>query len=170
MTSVEEEWKPIPGFPGYEASSLGRIRNTRLGHVLDGTTTNKNHIQVNVRGERGRRSAPVHRLVALAFLGPPPPGFVCRHLNAVRTDNRPHNLAWMSKEESIRLTHQLGRIPFDHMRGEKNPAAKLTADRVRAMRARHSAGESSVALAAEFGVSERAVGKVVTRQQWRHVE
>ena len=166
----EEEWKPIPGFPQYEASSFGRIRNTRLNHILDGTITHKGYIQVNVRGERGRRSAAVHRLVALAFIGLPPKRFVCHHINAVKDDNRPQNLTWLSIGQNVRLAHQMGLVPFDHMRGERNPAAKLTDDRVRQMRARARAGETSVALAAAFGVSVRAVDKVLARQAWRHIE
>ncbi|QDU20570.1 NUMOD4 motif-containing HNH endonuclease [Urbifossiella limnaea] len=170
MTSNEEEWKSIPGFPGYEASSFGRIRNTRRNHILDGTTTHKGYKQVNVRGERGRRSAAVHRLVALAFLGPPPSRYVCHHINAVKDDNRPQNLVWLTIGQNVRLAHQMRLVPFDHMKGERNPAAKLTDDRVRAMRAQGRAGETSVALAAAFGVSVRSVDKVLARQAWKHVE
>ncbi len=168
--TTEEEWKPIPGFPQYEASSFGRIRNVRLGRILAGTTTLKGYIQVNVRAERGRKSAAVHRLVALAFIGLPPRRYVCHHINAVKDDNRPQNLVWLSIGQNVRLAHQMGLVPFDHLKGERNPAAKLTDDRVRQMRARGRAGETSVTLAASFGVSIRSVDKVLARQAWRHVE
>lgn len=29
-----EEWLPLPGYPGYEASDLGRIRNTHNNTIL----------------------------------------------------------------------------------------------------------------------------------------
>ena len=72
MQTTQEEWKSIPGFDGYRASSDGRVRN-RNGRVLTGTVNKRGHRQVNVRGLRRRMTVAVHRLVASAFLGPPRP-------------------------------------------------------------------------------------------------
>ncbi len=124
MTSDNEVWKPIPGFINYEASNLGRIRNSLRGNTLVGTPTKKGYRQVNVRDARGRRTATIHRLVALAFLGLPPPRFCCHHVNAVKHDNRPENLTWVSIGDNVRLAHQMGLVPFDHMKGEKNVRAR----------------------------------------------
>src|SRR5690606_21466536 len=42
----------------------------------------------------------VHRLVLMAFVGPPREGEECRHLNGIPHDNRPINLAWGSAREN----------------------------------------------------------------------
>jgi len=54
--------------------------------------------------------------------------------------------------------------------GERNPAALLTADKVRALRAAHAAGAQLCYLARAFGISERAARHVVQRTTWRHVD
>lgn len=96
--------RPIPGFPGYIARQNGKIacrqglfwRNVPQNYIGEGyaacTLTDANGKQV-VR--------PVHRLVLLAWLGAPPPGRTqARHLDGIRTNNRPENLAWGSASEN----------------------------------------------------------------------
>ena len=34
LYKMEEEWRLIEGFPNYEVSSLGRVRNRTTGQVL----------------------------------------------------------------------------------------------------------------------------------------
>lgn len=50
--------------------------------------------------------------------------------------------------------------------GEANPARKLTAADVLAMRASH---ESQTALAARYGVSQARVSKILRREAWKHL-
>lgn len=54
-------------------------------------------------------------------------------------------------------------------RGEACHAARLTAESVPLIRARHAAGEPIAALAVEFRVTPQAIRKVVLRRSWRHV-
>jgi hypothetical protein len=53
--------------------------------------------------------------------------------------------------------------------GETHPKAKLTADKVRAIRERYDAGETCSALGREFGTTEEAIRMAVRRITWRHV-
>lgn len=111
----EEEWRPVVGHEGsYEVSSLGRVRSldrrvpvrkdksvTRFarGAVLKPSPTRSGHLQVYVGGS----TASVHRMVALAFLGPPPPGKPnALHWDDDPTNNRVGNLRWGSQAENIR--------------------------------------------------------------------
>lgn len=55
-------------------------------------------------------------------------------------------------------------------RGEAHHAAKLTADKVRAIRALAAAGISHAAIGREHGVSGRCIGAVVRRELWSHIE
>jgi hypothetical protein len=54
-------------------------------------------------------------------------------------------------------------------RGEEQKDAKLTADAVRAIRARSRAGEQGKDLAADFGVSRSAISLILRGRTWRHV-
>lgn len=101
---MSEQWKPIPDFPGYEASSLGRIKSVGRTIVRGG------NIQMPIR-ERilkqhpyrnrglfvsfsGNATRAVHRLVLEAFVGPRPPGHECCHLDDDAANNRLDNLRW----------------------------------------------------------------------------
>jgi hypothetical protein len=54
-------------------------------------------------------------------------------------------------------------------RGERQHSAKLTPAQVREIR-RRAETEPKAALAREFGISPPAVGKLVSRRSWAHVE
>lgn len=53
--------------------------------------------------------------------------------------------------------------------GERNPAARMTADGVRALRAAYRAGGTLRHLARAFGISERAARHIVRGTSWTHV-
>jgi len=69
------EWRPVPGWPLYEASSSGRIRNRFTHRVLRGRRTRKGYLQVNIYPAEspglttGTKPITmlVHRLVCAAF-------------------------------------------------------------------------------------------------------
>lgn len=48
-----------------------------------------------------QEQSPIHVLVALAFHGPRPDGMEVRHLDGVRTNNRPENLSWGTHAENM---------------------------------------------------------------------
>lgn len=67
-------------------------------------------------------------------------------------------------------TSTMSQVDLPPSAGERNPAALLTADKVRALRAAHAAGAQLSSLARAFGISERAARHVVQRTTWRHVD
>ena len=114
---MTEIWKPIPGYEGlYEVSDQGRVRSLdaliecygpvkgrytslRKGKLLRPGRMPSGHVSVAI----GRRnSLCVHTLVLLAFVGPAPKGYECRHLNGNPSDNRLENLCWGTRSENIK--------------------------------------------------------------------
>lgn len=93
-----EQWAAIPGYEGlYEASSLGRVRNTRKLQVLKQRLhSTRGYPVVELCKEGVSRETLVHRLVLLAFRGLPAQGYEGCHNNGIRTDNRLDNLRWDS--------------------------------------------------------------------------
>jgi hypothetical protein len=113
-----EEWRRCPGAEQiYEVSSLGRVRRCRnIARPWEpgkpyrlGTNTNGYPI-VRFPAWCGGRAVTVHRLVALAFIGPPPSEkHEVNHINFVRNDNRASNLEWVTHRENIR--HRMAGLP-----------------------------------------------------------
>jgi len=178
---MTEIWKDVPGFEGlYEVSSHGRLRS--LGRpVLTGngqlrryrertlvtplTAAGYPHAHLR-RGTSGGQTVLVHHLVAAAFIGPRPDGADVRHLNCIPADNRVENLAYGSRIENLQDSVALGRM----CHGESRPAAKLSDDAVRLMRALHAAGLATHrSLAENFGVSPSVAGRAVAGHTWKHV-
>jgi hypothetical protein len=110
-SSEPEEWRPIPGYDGYEVSNLGRVRSKKkygwkilkgcgqraLKQLPNGDIVRAKKIStvtVMLRDKSGPRRFQVHRLVLLAFRGPPPPGKIGCHWDDVPTNNRLSNLRW----------------------------------------------------------------------------
>jgi hypothetical protein len=112
----------------------------------------------------------LHRVVWEACIGPIPDGLVINHKNAVRTDNRLVNLEACTQSQNVRhafdLARRARRAGAAGRRGEAHPMAKLTAGRVREIRDRYATGESQVALAAEFGVSQSTIWRAIHGQEW----
>lgn len=97
---MSEIWKPIPGYPGSEASDQGRIKSHR-GVVLKSWLSAK-YPTVSVRNERGQRKhVHVHRLVLMAHIGVPQSPMDGCHNNGIRTDNRLPNLRWDTRAGNL---------------------------------------------------------------------
>lgn len=91
-----EYWFDIHEFPGYEVSSLGRVRNKRTSHILLQLMNNRRlrYVGLVKRGVQHKRS--VSRLVARACLADPPNDAYDTpiHLDGDRENNEAHNLMW----------------------------------------------------------------------------
>lgn len=99
-----EQWRPIDGFPGYEISDHGRVKNTRNPdhHWICALSTKKTgHKLAILRRDGLPFGKHVHRLVAMAFL-PNPHGFpVVHHKDTDPTNNAKGNLEWTTQRDNI---------------------------------------------------------------------
>lgn len=87
-----EFWKPVPGYQGYEASNLGRLK--RLSFISKRGFIHKDKIVKPKKKDRGH-------MILRAFAGPPPsPKHVCRHLDDDSWNNLPVNLAWGTRKQN----------------------------------------------------------------------
>lgn len=111
-----------------------------------------------------QRGCLVHRLVLLAFVGPPPPGMVASHIDGNPSNNRPENLRWESPSENERRK----RLHGTAQQGERNGAARLTASVVLAIR-RKAPAIGQRRAAALFGVSQGYVSMIVNGRAWAHI-
>ena len=109
--TVAEEWRPVPGFGGYEASSRGRVRSVdrrlsdgRLagGVILAATEDDNGYLRVTLSIGGKPTTVAVHVLVCTAFKGKRPRGKEVRHLDGVKVNCGPGNLAWGTKSSNAK--------------------------------------------------------------------
>jgi hypothetical protein len=147
-----EIWKPIPDWPMYQVSTLGRVKGQR-GQLIEAPCDHKGYPRVDFRNKGRRAQIRVHRLVLLAFIGRPPDGHEAMHLNNNRSDNRVENLRWGTSREN-----------WEQKVFEGRAAMKLTPGAVREIRARVS--EKQTVLAREYGVHQSEISRIRSRQIW----
>lgn len=110
--SEVETWNQIPGWPNHDVSDLGRIRSWKSSRSANSRKPAVPRILKTQRAKHGgyltinpgdcelRGTQLVHRIVLLAFVGPCPEGYECRHLDGDRTNNRLSNLKWGTAAEN----------------------------------------------------------------------
>lgn len=155
---MNEKWKDIDDWPGYEVSDFGRVR--RGCRIKDTDHDRKGYLRVKLWRNNKAKNRLVHRLVAVAFIGPIPVGMYCCHNNGDKTDNAPGKLRYDSANgnEADKLLHGTAGV------GEKHPASKLTSDQVLAIRARYvlyCRKNGSKAISREYGVTPTAILSLV---------
>ena len=109
-----EWWKDIPGYEGkYQASTKGRIRNSRTGRIL-ALHPNRGYLKIGIMKDGKRRYYRVHRLVWEAFNGQIPDGYEINHINENKLDNRLENLSLLTRKENINWGTHTERAAIGH--------------------------------------------------------
>lgn len=163
-----EVWSEIED-TDYSVSNFGRVMSHKYGkgRILNGVPNPDGYPTVNLcDGRGGRRRRHVHRLVAEAFLGPPPtPQHEVNHKNGDKTDPRDSNLEWVTRSGNQRHRRDVLKHGND-AHGEKVGTAKLTEVEAREILRRCAAGETYRRVAADYGVSFQNVCLIVTGKSW----
>lgn len=110
-----EEWRDIKGYEGkYQISNLGRVRSIRIRAY---TEKDNGYRYVTLNKNGANHNFFIHRLVAEAFLGEIPSGYVVNHIDYDRANNCLDNLEIITQKENV--WHSIHRMRKP--RKEKNP-------------------------------------------------
>lgn len=116
-----------------------------------------------------------HRMAFLEHVGPICDGLhVCHRCDTPRCIE-PTHLFLGTNAENTADRHRKGRsargarLNHPPRAGERNAAAKLTAESVIAIRARRKAGERLTDIGADFGVGASTVSLIARRRIWNHL-
>ena len=102
---MQEEWREVPGRPGYMVSNEGRA--AKLLTLSSGTS---GYVQyATPDGAGGRHREYLHSWVMLAFVGPRPEGMYVLHNDDVKTNNRVENLRYGTPSENVADMFRNGR-------------------------------------------------------------
>lgn len=155
-----EEWKPVPSFPMYDASTLGRIRNREQGHLLQNWQDRYGYVQVRLSVDGLKKQVPMHRVVAEAFLGPAN-GMTVNHRDGDKLHNAIANLEYMTNAENIEHASISGFL--------RGPTERISEAVAREICQLLHAGRRSGEVAAQLGVTLEVVKKIRRRKTWTQV-
>lgn len=115
----------------------------------------------------GRVLKRVHTLVLEAFVGKRPKGMGARHFpDRDPTNNRLSNLQWSTQKENQNDCVVHG----TRIQGEKSHLSKLTAKKVRAIRAEYSGVRGDLSrLAKKYKTRTTNIQQIVTGKTWKHL-
>lgn len=180
MTAAEQ-WMPVVGFEGlYEVSDHGRVRSldrmvpitaSRMspsggvrrakGRILRPGVSSNGYLTVVIGGH----SMPVQHLVAAAFIGPRPDGYLVLHGDGVRSNNAAVNLRYGTRIDNAEdmVSHGTRIIGSQHATAK---FCDFTAGVVRALKGHWSQSD----LATLFSASPAAIQAIHDGRTWRHAD
>lgn len=161
-----KEWKPIPGFTGYEASSDGEVRSHvgRSPRILKQSQGHASgYLQVCIRSDAGRFSPQrVHRLIALTFLGPCREGNMVCHNNGNCKDNCISNLRYGDAKSNSRDMYKHGTV----LQGEKHPGHVLSVEQVLEAKKFLASGMAQAEVARQTGIHWFNIRDIANGRNW----
>ena len=155
-----EEWQPVPSFPMYDASTLGRIRNREQRHLLQTWQDRYGYVQVRLSVDGQKKQVSVHRVVAEAFLGPAN-GMTVNHRDGDKLYNAVANLEYMTSAENIEHASISGFL--------RGPAERISEAKAREICELLHAGRRTGEIASQLDVTLEVVKKIRRRKTWTQV-
>lgn len=152
----------VPSLPEYVAGSDGHIYSLHLAHVraprlLREKPTHDGYLRVRVRRGGKNCHQAVAPFVAEAWIGVRPEGLQVRHINGIKTDNRPTNLEYGTALENAEDRERHGTTA----RGERSGVCRFTDVQVRWAIEECRNGRTATDVARELGTTQSAVSSWV---------
>jgi len=159
-----EEWRQIKGYPNYEVSDWGNIRNIHKNppKTLKPFIDRQGYKQVDLSLNCQPKQYRIACLVAAAFLGSRPRGTVLHHKDETKTNDIPINLEYITFK-----AHNLAHIRV--YRGENGSNSKLTALDVFNLKYWVRTELSYLKIAQMFNISPGYLSHLVKGRTWAYL-
>lgn len=173
-----EVWKPIDEWPGYEVSSMGRVRSidrTVLdsrgrtyqlrGKLLKQNKSGSGYFQVVLSKGGVRKNLSVHRLVALTFIDKHSSGITC-HKDGCKENNNLSNLRFDTHKGNMADCKLHG----TSVTGERNGMSQISEEDVVCIRkAIFYKEKTRKQIALQMNISASQVSGIACGKYWAHV-
>jgi hypothetical protein len=164
---------PLDNCSKYAVDRVGNIINVKTRELMSTTTDRKGYVRANISyvASNGTKVKYIrtHRAVALTFLSRQhDKQLEVNHISGNKLDNSVQNLEWCTMKEN--MAHKTRTGLTSSLKGEDNPASKMTESKVQEARIRHKKGESAYSLAREFNLDVSTMCDIVNYTTWTHVE
>lgn len=174
-TASAETWHPVPGFPGYEISNRFRVRswwrkgakkNKRadVPTLMSVYPLTVGYLAFHARFEGKPRTLYLHHVVAELAHGPRPDGMSVLHRDDVKANNDPSNLYYGTESRNAADRFRNGRSPAGSARAQ----AKIDEADAAEIRRRYAAGHRQRVIAADYGIGQGLVSRIVNGERWTH--
>lgn len=163
---MKEIWKQVP-IEGckYDVSNIGRVRHRGKKMPLNPAIGSKGYFYVYIGTFDGvQKKTTVHRLVALAFLGPYPEDCEVNHIDGDKLNNCVNNLEYITHLENARHAVMIGL--HDPPTGSRNGMAKLVERDISTIRERLARGHSQASIARDYGVTRKTIWNIHWGKTW----
>ncbi|CAL5981701.1 HNH_endonuclease [Hexamita inflata] len=97
-----EEYRDITGYPNYEVSNLGQVRNKTTGRILKPRQRSDGYLLIGLYLNKIMKQHYIHRLVSKAFIDNPDNYSEIDHCDCVKSNNNVWNLRWVSRSENCK--------------------------------------------------------------------
>ena len=172
---IVETWKPIPKYERrYEVSNLGVIRSLLSKSGKENCAPKimkpeivKGYLRINLWKNGKPKHFQVHRLVILAFAGPPPKSKEVNHKDGNRTNCALRNLEYVTRSENALHSYRI--LGNKKNQGSKHGMHKITEKQAMQIRDMRKNGHSLVSIACKFTVSISTVSMIANSKIWRHI-
>jgi hypothetical protein len=182
------EYRNIPGWPGYRATSDGEIQSCRkrvfvngskgchtvLGdtfRTLKSSCNDRGYLELTLNQSGIRKTFRIHVLVAAAFHGPRPEGLHVSHENGDRRDNQPANISYKTPKENVGDDQERHGT---RLRGQRCGMTKLTDETVRKVKSLSEPFRDGIVSAKTInqltGVNYSTVRDILLGRTWTHLQ
>ena len=155
-----ETWRTVPTAPAYEASSHGRIREQKRGHLVQAYPDRYGYLSIRLSTPQGMKQMLVHRLVAAAFHGES--RLLVNHKDTNKRNNVASNLEYVTHGENC-----------DHARlnglTSGYSVERITPETALKICQALSQGSTCSAVAESLGVPLNVAKKIRSRKTWTEI-
>lgn len=176
---MEEIWRDIDGYPGYQISSLSRVRSIsnpnkrsyKEGRVLKSHLDTKGYYRTCIYKNGKKVTLKNHRLVAQAWIPNPENKPWINHIDGDPKNNSIENLEWCTHQENVDHAWDTGLMEGFNFKtkGENHHKTDLKEEQVLDIRKLYSEGNSIKKICEIYNKSKDVIGKIVRGTTWKHL-
>lgn len=177
-------FKEIPGWPGYLASSEGKVYSIKIPGGRGMLDYNNPHEVIGRVCKRGNRvihrvglrdgshkkyMLSVPRLVWMAFNNVPhiPDGYIIDHIDCNTLNNIPENLQCITYSENTKRAYKNIRTAFTN--GAINGRTVLTIQKVGSILRDYAKGLTKSQIYRKYSISQAQARRIINRQAWKYL-